>query len=286
MEEKLNNSKDDDNENKSSKADRFSSSTTSDEDEEVEQEYEEEYESDEEQDEGVSPEESDNAKIEVKPSNARELKVLREREEEIAKLRNELREANIAKSENRKIAAESRKNDVNKTIAMTKANIKIARENGDFEKEEELREALTTLTVEKMALEEVVKEAGAEFEKVKASKPEEPKYSTPNEQQDVNPYADKFVKQNSWIINSGEVVQNAVVAQAQHLINKGLDPNTPEFYNQMADRLEKMIDLYDLDVKVARLDGTKKQPSTTKKATPTPPREKSPMNNTSTRNIS
>jgi len=244
-------------------------------DDEVEQNEDEVELEDEEDDEGEVAKRSGNERpksdrnVGGDKSNESETvrRALAEAQRERDELLRQLGEAQTAQHSLRKTSLESQRDSLAGEIKTLKAQVRQAKENGDHDAETDLLLAIQKKQLRELAIESALEDV-AEEPKKPAAKPAQTATAPI-----MPPEAQKFVQRNAWIATAPEAVRMTVVAQSQMMIDKGMDPNSAEFYTALANRLSKVLDGYEVKGGDTPARPQKNEAPQKKRGSPLPPKE-------------
>jgi len=194
-------------------------------------------------------------------------RALAEAQRERDELLRQLGEAQTAQHSLRKTSLESQRDSLAGEIKTLKAQVRQAKENGDHDAETDLLLAIQKKQLRELAIESALEDV-AEEPKKPAAKPAQTTTAPI-----MPPEAQKFVQRNAWIATAPEAVRMTVVAQSQMMIDKGMDPNSAEFYTALANRLSKVLDGYEVKGGDAPARPQKNEPPQKKRGSPLPPKE-------------
>jgi len=170
---------------------------------------------------------------------------LAESQRQVAELRRQLtaRQAEVEAEKQvstvaRKRTLEAQRDSLNGDLKSIKASLKKAKDEGDTEAEVDLTEKLQKQTLRHMAVENALEDIGdvKPTDKKKSDDTDAGVGPTPPRE------AVKFAQRNKALMSAPPGVRQMLAAQAQILVDDDMDPNTPEFYEELAVATQRALD--------------------------------------------
>jgi hypothetical protein len=201
-------------------------------------------------------------------------RALAEAQRERDELQRQLNEAQKAQFGLRKTSLESQRDSIAGEIKTLKAQVSRAKADGDHEAETDLMMEIQKKQLKELAIESALEDVEVEVKRpAPAAQVQQPQANAPA----MPPEAQKFVQRNAWIATAPEAVRMAIVTQSQIMIDQGKDPNSAQFYDALATRLNTVLDGsgYVVNAGNAKAASKKAEAPAKKKGSPIPPKEQS-----------